>query len=447
MNYPLLYLFIAVVLVRFSNLTQSLWLDEAITVNVAEKFSATQIITQFSPNDFHPPLYYLFMDLWINLFGSSEVAVRFPSVLFCLIAGYFVYKTGKLIGSASIGFYSAAFFLFNPLIVYYSQEARMYMMVTALVSCAIYLFLKLVRSEHKKTDTTLVIGLSTVLGLCFLTFYGSVFFIAAVFVWLFVKRKYRLLLKLLPGVLLLMALVSPLLFVQFNHAQGGLVLVKNWDLVLGIPSLKNAALLPLKFVTGRISFEPKLLYYALGAVSTAIVWFYVARGANKWRTVAFLGGTTLAIAFVFSFATPLFQYFRFLFVVPLFSLLLGYGTRVFQWERNVILGIFFIFSSVYLFIPLFHREDWKHVLVSVPAIETVYMIPSATDPIQYYYPDREVKNLFEIESMPPTKKNIFVIPYTADIYGFPYTTFLQKQGYTLDTREDYRGVTLESWKK
>ncbi|PJA55943.1 hypothetical protein CO165_00980, partial [Candidatus Roizmanbacteria bacterium CG_4_9_14_3_um_filter_33_18] len=73
-------------------------------------FNLTQIISKFSPTDFHPPLYYLFMKLWTNLFGYSEIALRMPSILFSLMTGYVVYLIG--------GVWAMAFFLFNPLIVY-----------------------------------------------------------------------------------------------------------------------------------------------------------------------------------------------------------------------------------------------------------------------------------------------------------------------------------------
>jgi len=113
-----LVLFFGLIL-RLISLNQSLWLDEATTALVSQ-MSLTDFFTKFMPNDFHPPLYYLFMKLWTNFFGYSEIVLRMPSVLFSLATGYVVYLIG--------GAWAAVFFLFNPLIVYYSQEARMYMM-------------------------------------------------------------------------------------------------------------------------------------------------------------------------------------------------------------------------------------------------------------------------------------------------------------------------------
>ncbi|PIV70851.1 glycosyl transferase family 39, partial [Candidatus Roizmanbacteria bacterium CG17_big_fil_post_rev_8_21_14_2_50_39_7] len=44
---------------RLINLDQSLWLDETIVVKVVQTIPFHLIPFQFSPGDFHPPLYYL----------------------------------------------------------------------------------------------------------------------------------------------------------------------------------------------------------------------------------------------------------------------------------------------------------------------------------------------------------------------------------------------------
>jgi len=142
MNKKIILIFIFAFLIRLIALNQSLWLDEAVTSNVVKNFNFLQIINKFSPTDFHPPLYYLFMKLWTNFFGYSEIVLRMPSVLFSLATGYVVYLIG--------GAWAAVFFLFNPLIVYYSQEARMYMMVTLLITLALYFFISNIKNKISK---------------------------------------------------------------------------------------------------------------------------------------------------------------------------------------------------------------------------------------------------------------------------------------------------------
>src|SRR3989339_530665 len=97
MNKKIFFIFFFAFVIRLIALNQSLWLDEAVTANVVKNFNFLQIINKFSPTDFHPPLYYLMMKLWTNLFGYSEVALRFPSIIFSLLTGLFTYKIAKLL--------------------------------------------------------------------------------------------------------------------------------------------------------------------------------------------------------------------------------------------------------------------------------------------------------------------------------------------------------------
>ena len=54
------------------------------SILAARDLSFTEIVTRFSPGDFHPPLYYFLLKAWISIFRSGEVATRMLSVLFGL---------------------------------------------------------------------------------------------------------------------------------------------------------------------------------------------------------------------------------------------------------------------------------------------------------------------------------------------------------------------------
>ena len=109
----LISVFIFAFLIRLIALNQSLWLDEATTAKVVKTLSFTGIVTQFSPGDFHPPLYYLLMKFWTSIFGYSEIALRFPSVIFTLLTGLVVYRIGTLLKNQLVGWWAAVFFLFE----------------------------------------------------------------------------------------------------------------------------------------------------------------------------------------------------------------------------------------------------------------------------------------------------------------------------------------------
>lgn len=252
-------------LIRLLALNQSLWLDEATTARVVLHYNYFDIITKFSPFDFHPPLYYLLMKLWTGIFGYSEIFLRLPSVIFSLLTGWMIYKIGAMVENKKLGIWSMIFFLFNPLIMYYSQEARMYMMSTFLLSCAIYYFIKMlkVKSQRSKVQSNDFLLFNLFCILSFYTFYGSVFLIATFLLYFLYKKQYGIFMKSLIFNLPSFLIISPLLYTQFMHSRQALIYVTHWNLVLGKATIKNLLLIPLKFTSGRISFFPKLIFYAV----------------------------------------------------------------------------------------------------------------------------------------------------------------------------------------
>src|SRR3989338_6346880 len=273
----LILILILAFLIRLIAVNQSLWLDEATTAQVVKQFNLAEIATKFSPRDFHPPLYYLFMKLWTGIFGYSEAALRMPSIIFSLLTGWVIYLIGRLCASA--------LFLFNPLVVYYSQEARMYMMVTFFLTGAFYFFIRLChpefisgfRNKFGMTKLRDLFSLSLFIVLSFYTFYGSIFLIGAFFLYLLYSKKYREF--FLSGAIFFLGLLAifPLLFQQFSNSKTALAQVANWSLVLGKANLKNLLLIPVKFVVGRIDFYPKWLYYSVAGLWTAFVWFFAVK--------------------------------------------------------------------------------------------------------------------------------------------------------------------------
>ncbi|MBI3366864.1 glycosyltransferase family 39 protein, partial [Candidatus Roizmanbacteria bacterium] len=446
-NKKLLFIFVLSFLLRLIALNQSLWLDEGTTAKVIQLYSFVGIVTKFSLFDFHPPLYYLFMKIWTNIFGYSGIALRMPSVIFSLLTGLVVYKIGEIIKDKQTGLWAAIFFLFNPLIIYYSQEARMYMLSTFFLTGALLYVIKTTENPKDQYWKNMILfNLFSILS--FYTFYGSAFLIASFFIYFSYKKQYRLFFISLIFHLISLIIISPLLIQQFIHARQSLQIVMNWEQVLGTVTLKNVVLIPLKFSSGRISFEPKIFYYLICGIWAFLVWFFVMKGGAKNRLFLFLMIAPLAIGFIFSFFSPLLQYFRFLYLIPLMSLLLVISDKQLLYDRAKVIIVcgFIIFSISYLFIPKFHREDWKSLALSLRNIQTVYMISPSSDALKYYSPQIIVKELRTLEGI-ELEKQIVMVPYTVEIYGFDYKKELMKRGFTFKEVKTFRGLWYEVWVK
>lgn len=409
MKNKLVWLLAGCFLIRLIGLNQSLWLDEAISANVAKNYSYTEIVTKFSPSDFHPPLYYLVLKFWTNIFGFSEISLRMPSVIFSLVTVYVIYLLG--------GFWPALITGGNPLLVYYSQEARIYAMVTMLLTIGLYFLVK-----KKYWLTSLLFGIS------FLTFYGSIFFIVAVGIYLLINKKFKEILIISVGPLVVLLAISPLLAKQMVNSKEMLGIVTNWDLLLGKANLKNLLLIPIKFTSGRISFYPKIAYYLVAGFWALLV---ISKLIKK-NIYSFIFWMTLFIGTVFSIFTPMLQYFRFLYLIPVMALVIK--------KNYLIAGGFVVFSSIYLLNPQFYREDWKSLSKDLP--NKIYMISSLGDPIKYY------KNINISDIRGDILENeIAVVPYGETIHGVDHNQILTKAGYKIVETKNYRELTSERWQK
>jgi 4-amino-4-deoxy-L-arabinose transferase-like glycosyltransferase len=117
---------------------QSLWYDEGVTVEIARRGIAE--LTRWTAGDIQPPLYYYIIAASGRLAGWSEWSIRFPSAVFGaaavpLLAAVTIALTRRRLA----GLLAAALAAFHPLLVYYSQEARMYAMLTTLGIVLAYL--------------------------------------------------------------------------------------------------------------------------------------------------------------------------------------------------------------------------------------------------------------------------------------------------------------------
>ena len=423
---------------RLVAINQSMWLDESISANVA-KMAIEKIIPVFSVNDFHPPLYYLFLNLWIKIFGDQVVWMRLSSVLFSLVTIWLVYKIGQTLKDKKTGLWAAVLVGVNPLIIYYAQELRMYSMTTMLLTGAVYFWSRIITSKEIKKIWWFSFNL--MIFLAFLTFYGSVFFSAALILHLVWKNKGKGILSSSWGLVIAIVLIGPLLKTQLLMSRSMLGEIVNWSLVLGKVELKNLLLIPIKFCIGRVSWYPRNWYYLISGLWTFLVWLVVIRNGWKNKKLLWLIVAPLAMALVFSIKSPMMQYFRFLYLVPIMALLLAE-------TKNKFIKIFFVlgflgFSGFYLLNENMHREDWKSVASDLNN-QPVYMIGSFGDPIRYYDSKIEIR---DIKTVKPTEKEIRVIPYGELIHGVDSNKLLTDLGYKIVEKKSFREVVVEKWEK
>ncbi|MFH1037804.1 MAG: glycosyltransferase family 39 protein [PVC group bacterium] len=127
--------------------SESLWFDEGGTIRTA-RMSITQIVEKSSSKDFHPPFYYFILHYWAALFGYSEISIRLLSSIFGLLSIAMIYMAGKLLFDRSAGLIAALILSLSQFHIYFSQEARMYTLITLLSLCSMVSFLLLLRTQN-----------------------------------------------------------------------------------------------------------------------------------------------------------------------------------------------------------------------------------------------------------------------------------------------------------
>ncbi len=112
-----------------------LWLDEALTVNVAKLPFGR--IAPWLRHDGAPPLFYWLLHLWASAFGTSDVAVRMLSGVLGVAALPFAFHAGKRAGGRVTGWLCVIALAVNPYAIRFATETRMYGLEILLVFAAI----------------------------------------------------------------------------------------------------------------------------------------------------------------------------------------------------------------------------------------------------------------------------------------------------------------------
>lgn len=126
-------------LLAILNLKSSIWFDEAYSAYLVRgDFSQ---IWEMTSMDVHPPLFYFALKMWSSIFGTTDVAMRFMSIFFGLIAIVFIFQTVKKMFGIKAAALSTFFVSISPMLMRYAEEMRMYTMVLAIVFMATYCLL------------------------------------------------------------------------------------------------------------------------------------------------------------------------------------------------------------------------------------------------------------------------------------------------------------------
>ncbi|MDO8211814.1 glycosyltransferase family 39 protein [Conexibacter sp. CPCC 206217] len=125
--------------VRTRAISGSFWMDEGLSVGISSHDLLD--IPGVLREDGSPPLYYMGLHVWMDVFGRTETAVHWFSLTASLLTIPSAMWAGWSLWGKRAGFIGAALCTLSPFLTSYGEEARMYALMTlwALLATAFFL--------------------------------------------------------------------------------------------------------------------------------------------------------------------------------------------------------------------------------------------------------------------------------------------------------------------
>lgn len=212
---------------RFPSLShQSYWRDEAFTVEVISS-SLARMFHLVAQTESTPPLYYLLAWGWRHALGTSEWGLRSLSALAGVATVPVVFAAARHFAGTRAALIAAALVACNPMLVWYSQEARAYSLLVLMAAVGLLLF---ARARERPTAGRLA-AWAAAGAFTLVTHYFGVFLVAAegVFLCAMLPGRRRAIAVALSAIAAVGLAVLPLALHQ--AAMGRAAWIAEWPLL------------------------------------------------------------------------------------------------------------------------------------------------------------------------------------------------------------------------
>ena len=377
---------------RFATLGgQSYWFDEAQAAHELH-LSFGSMVSQMVLHETNPPLYFTLGWLWARVFGTGEVGLRSLSALVGTAVIAIAYLCGRELVSRQAGLVAAALTALSPFMIWYSQEAREYMLLAALCGLSLLFFARAWRDPSGRN-----IALWAVFSaLAVLTHFFAGFLVAPEAVWLLYVIRDR---AIAIAVGVVAAVQLTLLPLAFTHASSTLL-----GFISGTPLSLRIRQVPVAFGLGTLYESPIVRYGLLGAAVLAgalIVLLLIGSDVKQLRgagAAAALASIVLLVPLVLALLGADYYIPRALMPawLPLAVVVGAACTAPRARVPGAILGVILLASFVYAQVRIdgnsqYQRPDWRGVAqalgtAGVPRAIVAYDGSTATDPLAIYLP-------------------------------------------------------------
>jgi len=325
--------------------TPSLWVDEAFTAQAVREHL-------LSPEGQYHWLYYAVLTPWALVVGTSELALRLPSVVASAVACALLVVLARPMLGRRVAVAGGLFLATSPFIVQWSQQARAYTFVLAAGVLATLLLLRAIDSGSRAVWASYGLALTLV----FVLQPVSALVLVPGHVVLGVRERKAVLPHGLLAVCLVLVLGFPWAFFRARQTP-----VDNW-LQRPSPEVATRTLLDISGALG--------VGLALSIIGLVMLWRRDRVGQALW-----LGTWALApfvLALVASLVRPVYLDRYLITAAPAFALLAAVAVFAFSWR---VAGVLVAVAATATTIGLVHwystggsnwrGEDWREAVRAV----------------------------------------------------------------------------------
>jgi mannosyltransferase len=204
---------------RFATLgVQAYHHDEIVTASRVLRVGFGHAMDAVGFSESAPPLYYALAWVWTQVAGNGEWGLRSLSAFAGVATIPVAYLVGRELRGARAGALAAALVAVNPMLLWYSQEARAYSLLGLFCALSLLFCVRALRGERGEKRDFVLWGVFSALALA--THYFAVFPLLAE-IFLLARRRGRAILSGLWIVGLMAALLAPLAYHQmsYGHAE------------------------------------------------------------------------------------------------------------------------------------------------------------------------------------------------------------------------------------
>jgi uncharacterized membrane protein len=367
---------------------KSIWLDEGITVSFASR-TVGEITTP--GGDPHPPLYYFIMHYWLDL-GRSEFMLRLPSAIAGILTLPLLYRLVREWGDERAGMVATWLLALAPMHLWYSQEARMYALVTFFGVASTLCYSLALRRERPwwwlGWAVTTLLGLYTQYSMLVVVLLQVVLFVP-------LERRHGTSTEFLAVTLIAVLTVGVLYFpqarqfaTQFLEGQGG---GGSWYFVALQQLLDDVGI--------AASLEQLTTVFKVAAVVSAVVligvgWAFSRRGWSfrfrRWHLIGAMvvyGGLLLAWAIPRGFGVKR----QSLVLLPYLLGVIGFLlTRAAGWRQIALVVLLVTFPLTVYVVGFQEQESWRETVRFVeereqPGDVILFSAPYVRMAFDYYY--------------------------------------------------------------